>query len=303
MSKNYTLLGFYFILIFISFLIPIYIISLEINMPVNEIKIPLNNITEKNEYIFQEKCTHNNFCVLSIPSKDFLISIEQNRDNIEANSKLYKFGSKTIIYDGFIDLLFNENDSVEVHAAIKDSLEHTKIIPKKRPRYESIKETVNSEDRVNQINLPSTPKNQLDKKDHFDPRIKSILSNYDILNQNNLLHIVVPGVELFRKNSETISHSAFEILKPAADAARLDENLSLTIIGHTDSIRGKDASRELSLRRAKLVKDFLSKSFGIDTRRMKVFGEGKNSPISSNSTLDGRQKNRRIEIIFSSYDE
>ena len=75
-----------------------------------------------------------------------------------------------------------------------------------------------------------------------------------------------------------------------------DINLEVVIaIGHTDSI-GVDAyNQKLSVRRAESVKAYLV-SKGVEPNRVYTEGKGEKQPVASNSTKDGRQKNRRVEI-------
>ena len=71
----------------------------------------------------------------------------------------------------------------------------------------------------------------------------------------------------------------------------------LEINGYTDNIGTALSNRELSQKRANRVRDFLVTQ-GIDRNRIKVFGRGETSFVSSNQTANGRAANRRIEIVF-----
>ncbi|MBK1895536.1 OmpA family protein [Chryseobacterium paridis] len=72
---------------------------------------------------------------------------------------------------------------------------------------------------------------------------------------------------------------------------------NINIYGHTDSV-GKDAyNMSLSQRRADAVKAYLV-SKGIASNRMFTKGEGKNMPVASNDTDEGRAKNRRVEFAI-----
>ena len=74
-------------------------------------------------------------------------------------------------------------------------------------------------------------------------------------------------------------------------------DVKLEISGFTDNIGATLANRELSLKRARRVRDFLLRN-GIESDRMEVFGRGEDNFIASNDTADGRAKNRRVEIVF-----
>ncbi|WP_305042709.1 OmpA family protein [Geoalkalibacter sp.] len=71
----------------------------------------------------------------------------------------------------------------------------------------------------------------------------------------------------------------------------------ILIAGHTDSI-GTDAyNQKLSERRANAVRDALIKQHGIDAKRLVARGYGESQPIATNDTPEGRQHNRRVELI------
>jgi outer membrane protein OmpA-like peptidoglycan-associated protein len=74
--------------------------------------------------------------------------------------------------------------------------------------------------------------------------------------------------------------------------------LHLAIEGHTDNVGGDEANMKLSQQRADTVRDFLIQQ-GLAPDTVTAVGMGKADPVADNSTADGRQKNRRVEIIVS----
>lgn len=68
------------------------------------------------------------------------------------------------------------------------------------------------------------------------------------------------------------------------------------IEGHTDAIGGEAYNLKLSQQRAQSVVLYLTTKFQIDQERLQAIGVGKASPIASNDTDEGRQKNRRVQI-------
>ncbi len=69
------------------------------------------------------------------------------------------------------------------------------------------------------------------------------------------------------------------------------------ISGHTDSIGRTSYNQKLSEKRAQAVVNYLVKN-GVEVHRLKVRGFGELQPIASNSSSEGRQKNRRVEANF-----
>jgi OOP family OmpA-OmpF porin len=69
------------------------------------------------------------------------------------------------------------------------------------------------------------------------------------------------------------------------------------IEGHTDNVGDNEHNMRLSQKRAESVVDYLVKNSGIERSRLSAKGYGSTQPITSNSTPEGRRKNRRIDAI------
>lgn len=73
--------------------------------------------------------------------------------------------------------------------------------------------------------------------------------------------------------------------------------LRLLIVGHTDAVGTFESNRTLSQRRAEAVVAALSGRYGIDDKRLFPVGVSFAAPVVSNSTEEGRAKNRRVELV------
>jgi OOP family OmpA-OmpF porin len=69
----------------------------------------------------------------------------------------------------------------------------------------------------------------------------------------------------------------------------------IIVEGHTDSVGGREFNLNLSLRRAQSVKNFLVNQ-GARASLISIDGYGYSRPVDSNSTPEGRQRNRRVEV-------
>lgn len=86
-------------------------------------------------------------------------------------------------------------------------------------------------------------------------------------------------------------------LRDAADFIGKYPDAKFLLAGHTDSI-GTDAyNLKLSMRRAEAVKNYLVSNFGINAERLYPRGYGESQPTADNSTKEGRQHNRRVEVV------
>ncbi len=88
-----------------------------------------------------------------------------------------------------------------------------------------------------------------------------------------------------------------ERLKEAADFINKYPNTKFLLAGHTDSKGTDKYNQTLSERRAAAVKKYLVEKFGIGAQLLYPRGYGESRPIADNATDEGRQKNRRVEVI------
>jgi len=101
---------------------------------------------------------------------------------------------------------------------------------------------------------------------------------------------------LFDTGSYTLKPGAREKLAKISGIVLAHVGLSLQIEGHTDSVGGDDFNQQLSERRADSVRDFLAEQ-GVAPSSITARGFGKAQPVASNDTAEGRQRNRRVELV------
>ncbi|HTS10979.1 MAG TPA: OmpA family protein [Candidatus Limnocylindrales bacterium] len=101
---------------------------------------------------------------------------------------------------------------------------------------------------------------------------------------------------LFDTASYTLRPAAREKLAKISGVVLAHPGLTLQIEGHTDSVGSDDYNQDLSERRAGAVRDYLVDQ-GVAASSVTARAFGKTQPIASNDTPDGRQKNRRVELV------
>ncbi len=111
---------------------------------------------------------------------------------------------------------------------------------------------------------------------------------------NNNIHF--KNVE-FNFNEYAILPSFQSELDMLAEIMKSQPNLKLEIVGHTDNSGGEKLNQELSINRARAAADYLIEK-GVGSDRIMIKGMGYSKPTATNSTAEGRQKNRRIEFTF-----
>ena len=101
---------------------------------------------------------------------------------------------------------------------------------------------------------------------------------------------------LFDTGSYTLKPGAREKLAKISGILLAHPGLTLQIEGHTDSVGGDEFNQQLSERRADSVRDFLAEN-GVPASAITARGFGKTQPVASNDTAEGRQRNRRVELV------
>jgi outer membrane protein OmpA-like peptidoglycan-associated protein len=107
--------------------------------------------------------------------------------------------------------------------------------------------------------------------------------------------VELPGV-YFEFNSAALEPVSDRALASVAEVLGRHRDWSLVIEGHTDSIGGATANRALSERRAAAVRERLVTGHRVAAERLRFAGHGASKPREPNATIEGRARNRRVEL-------
>ncbi len=113
---------------------------------------------------------------------------------------------------------------------------------------------------------------------------------------DNQLKLDIPSDVSFDTNRYEIKSNLRPILDRFATTLNQNPVTMVTIIGHTDSTGTDAINNPLSVNRAAATRDYLVDR-GVATNRIAIDGRGSREPIADNNTVDGRAKNRRVEIF------
>ena len=101
---------------------------------------------------------------------------------------------------------------------------------------------------------------------------------------------------LFDTNQAFLRAESYAELDRLIRLMNENADLKISLQAHTDNVGSQASNMKLSDRRAASVVQYLLEN-GIDGKRMKSKGFGASKPIAPNDTEEGRQKNRRVEIL------
>ncbi len=129
--------------------------------------------------------------------------------------------------------------------------------------------------------------------------LRGDLANDDIRIQNTGEELIVTMPEgiLFDIDSAAIRASLQADLRALARNLQQYPDTTVDVIGHTDNTGSAEYNQDLSARRAQAVAGVLLEQ-GVAPVRVRSFGRGESEPVASNLTPEGRQQNRRVEVII-----
>ncbi len=125
--------------------------------------------------------------------------------------------------------------------------------------------------------------------------------NVDVRGNNNYGIYGLGENILFDEGKSTIRSDGEQNLKQVAGS--IDQRYkggAVRIFGYTDAVGSAGYNKELGEQRAAAVRDWLVKNGSISEDRITLQPVGEARPVASNSTSEGRQQNRRVEIVAKS---
>lgn len=126
----------------------------------------------------------------------------------------------------------------------------------------------------------------------------------NVYTKDGKVYVSMSDKLLFKSGSTTVESKGVDALGKLSDVIKKNTDIQVNIEGHTDNIPYissvgliKD-NWDLSLMRASSVLHILTDKYKVDAIQIFASGRGEFTPIESNSTADGRARNRRTEIIL-----
>jgi outer membrane protein OmpA-like peptidoglycan-associated protein len=110
--------------------------------------------------------------------------------------------------------------------------------------------------------------------------------------------LIVAADTLFDSNKSELTTGAERVLSDLGPMIRKEGVHPITVEGHSDSAGPADYNQTLSEQRARTVESWLEARGYVIASVTDVHGFGKAKPVASNDTPEGRQKNRRVEIVI-----
>jgi OOP family OmpA-OmpF porin len=159
------------------------------------------------------------------------------------------------------------------------------------------------------LNVPNADLGRADKILFYtdaDVKTPSLFGNFRVAAGGKKLYdalaakgrVATQGI-YFDTGSDRIRPESTPTLKEIGGMLKDHPELKLTIEGHTDNVGSAESNQALSEKRAAAVRQFLIDSYQVDAARLQAKGLGQTKPAASNDTPEGRQNNRRVELVKS----
>lgn len=211
-------------------------------------------------------------------SKDKMKNLQEDLDYLKKTN--------TNLLDRLADLSIVNKEGAE---SIKQSLN---AINKQSARIESLTSKIQARDSMNMALVMNLKRSLSDVND----------DDVNIEVKKGVVYVSLSDKMLFNTASTVIRPNAENVLSKVAKVLKDHDNLDILVEGHTDNVPMKtDCIKDnwdLSVKRATSVVRRLTSKYEVDAARLTAGGRGEYAPKTSNETREGRQENRRTEIII-----
>jgi OmpA-OmpF porin, OOP family len=116
-----------------------------------------------------------------------------------------------------------------------------------------------------------------------------------VANLDNYRPVAETSVK-FGFNKDNLTPKSKEALDQMAGSIASTKGYIITLEGGTDSVGPADYNYDLSQRRANSVIQYLASKYNVPAHKIYVIGLGKDKPVESNKTRQGRADNRRVDV-------
>ncbi len=176
-------------------------------------------------------------------------------------------------------VIFESKNTQKEYSVITKSDGKCQLLLPKGDTYDVKYRDLSEHVKYSKIDIPNQPgRFSFDVKMKFEPSRMITLNNV-----------------LFETGKSTLKPSSFKELNELVEVMKNKKGMEIEIAGHTDNVGNTEKNMELSLDRAKAVRNYLIKH-GIAANRVTAKGYGDTQPVASNDTAEGRKKNRRTEV-------
>ena len=162
----------------------------------------------------------------------------------------------------------------------------------RRPGSQAVNaKTADVEQKAQAANQSATSAQQM--ADAANNRV-GVLTN-TVANLDNYRPVAETSVK-FGFNKDNLTPKAMEALDQLAGTISSTKGYIISLEGSTDSVGSAEYNYDLSQRRANSVIQYLASKYNVPAHKIYVIGLGKDKPVETNKTREGRADNRRVDV-------
>ena len=235
-----------------------------------------------------------------------IIDSLNNKNQEQLLNIAQKTGENTALYEvqnnlqERIDILQGQIENINIQASdqqesLASELDNrNKVLQEKQKQIQEL-EKIFSDSEVKAQDLLNVFQEDFSKEDS--------LSLIQFKVENDQLSLIISQSLLFSsRNPLTLKSSGIEVLEKVGKIINGYPDQNITIIGHTDNTETKSRSYkdnlDLSVLKAATIGRYLVEDFGLNANQIIVSGKGEFAPLVSNQSKEGKEQNRRIELVI-----
>ncbi|MDR0724490.1 MAG: OmpA family protein [Prevotellaceae bacterium] len=249
----------------------------------------------------------NNYENLDVKSKEQTNKLSQLSDDI---SKLNKDLDAAKDQNRILKKQYDDLQAVQKNLSNTSQKEMQDLLKKIQQSEESLqqKEDELREKNKKYMELQAAMEKQAEALATLKQKVADALIGFEgkglsVVQKNGKVYVSVDEKLLFKSGKWNIEKPGLEALAEVSKILEQNTDINIVVEGHTDNVKysGTGALNDnwdLSVKRATTVVRTLLKNTAIDPKRITAAGRGEFVPLDTNETTEGRQKNRRTEIIL-----
>ncbi|MFA6836394.1 MAG: OmpA family protein [Fibrobacteraceae bacterium] len=244
-------------------------------------------------------------CSLYVELIQTEISTQNSKNNVQANHKKQLQVRDSIeriqekigeVRSGKVSNLAADLDAERAKLARTSSAMDSAMIAAKTREEVNRKAALAREDSLNKLLAEERAKAEA-RQNEARNKLNDLQSKLIQVTQDARGIILSMSDILFDVDKATLKEDLKTSLAKVAGILSVYQELNVSVEGHTDNTGSADHNMKLSEQRAKNVLDFLVTQ-GIDAQRLSSKGYGMTMPVADNTTKEGRQKNRRVDLVI-----
>jgi len=236
----------------------------------------------------------------SAASESLIVYIRnQEKSLVDMESKYGKMGSTLTEMAQRLGVGTDQDNLLELASSINDAMRES--ISEKMAMAVTLE---TKEDKLAELEeahdqLDSELQKRKDKEDKIKAarRLLNPTEGEVLLNATNDIVLRLSGLS-FASGASDIEEKHVELLKKVEQIVEMFPGDKIIVEGHTDDRGDRNTNMRLSEKRALAVMQYLRKTLSIASDKIDAIGYGPDKPIGTNTTSEGRAKNRRIDIVI-----